>query len=92
MEKIYIVYYSNYEDVVRDCGCEATEILGVFKNKEEALKLAKEKINWTLNEGYYVLDIERDDIERDNMVRFFYNNQENWSDYFEIIIKESEVK
>ena len=92
MEKVYIVYYSNYEDTVRDCGCDATEIIGVFKNKEDAIKRAKDKIDWTLTDGCYILDEERNDIDRDNMVRFFYNNQENWRDYFEIVVEECEVK
>lgn len=91
MEKIYIVYYSNYEDVVRD-GADATEIIGVYKNKDEAIKVAKERIKKTLEDHEIMLDIERDDIDRDNYVRFFCGWQENWSCYFELCVDEREVK
>lgn len=92
MELVYIVYWSNYEDVVRDSGSDATEILGVFKNRKDAVELAKKEIQRVLGYNYYVLDDECNDIERDNIARFFGNHQENWRDYFEIVIKESEVK
>ena len=91
MEKVYIVYYSNYEDVVRD-GADATEIIGVYKNKDEAIKVAKERIKKTLEDHERMLDIERDDIDRDNYVRFFWGWQENWSCYFELCVDEKEVK
>lgn len=91
MEKVYLVYMSNYEEVVRD-GAEATEILGVYKNKEEAYKVARAQMNKTLNDHNWLLDIERDDLDRDEYVRFFFNNQENWDCYFEISVTELEVK
>jgi hypothetical protein len=91
MEKIYLVYMSNYEEVVRD-GAEATEILGVYKNKEEAYNVARAQMNKTLNDHNWVLDMERDDLDRDGYVRFFFNNQENWDCYFEISVTELEVK
>jgi hypothetical protein len=91
MEKVYLVYMSNYEEVVRD-GAEATEILGVYKNKEEAYNVAKAQINKVLDDHNWVLDMERDDLDRDWFVRFFFNNQENWDCYFELSVAELEVK
>lgn len=90
MEKVYIVYEMNYGDLVPEC--DAANILNVYKNYEAALEKAKELIKNTLDDGYYILDEERDNIERDNHVRFFYNHQENWNDYFEICIETKEVQ
>lgn len=91
MEKVYLVYESNFEDVARDCG-EATELIGLYKDKEKAYEIAEKQIKKDLENGLYVLDIERDDIRRDNYVRLFYDHQENWDVYFEICISEMEVK
>lgn len=88
--KVYLVYMSNYEEVVRD-GAEATEILGVYNNKEEAYNVARNQINKVFDHNW-VLDMERDDLDRDGYVRFFFNNQENWDCYFELSVTELEVK
>ena len=84
MEYIYIVYQSNYYDATD--GCDATDILGVFKDKERAYKLAIDVIRANLKDTNYVIDDERNDLTRDGYVRLFYNNQENWRDYFEISV------
>lgn len=91
MEKIYLVYMSNYEEVVRD-GAEATEILGIYKDKEKAYNVARNQINKVLEDHNWALDDERNDLDRDGFVRFFFNNQENWDCYFEITVTEMEVK
>lgn len=84
MEYIYIVYQSNYYDAIE--GGDATDILGVFKDKERAYKLAIDVIRANLKDTDYVIDDERNDLTRDGYVRLFYNNQENWRDYFEISV------
>lgn len=84
MEYIYIVYQSNYYDAIE--GGNATDILGVFKDKERAYKLAIDVIRANLNDTDYVIDDERNDLTRDGYVRLFYNNKENWRDYFEISV------
>jgi ribonucleotide monophosphatase NagD (HAD superfamily) len=91
VEKLYLVYMSNYEEVVRS-GADATEILGLYKDKFMAYKVAKEQINKVLDEHDWVLDLERDNIDRDGYVRLFYGHQENWDDYFEISVTELEVQ
>ena len=91
MKKIYLVYMSNYEEVVRD-GAEATEILGIYEDKEKAYNVARNQINKVLEDHNWVLDEERNDLDRDGFVRFFFNNQENWNCYFEINVTELEVK
>ena len=89
--KVYLVYMSNYEEVVRD-GAEATEILGIYNNKEEAYNVARSQINRVLEDHNWVLDEERNDLDRDEYVRFFFNSQENWDCYFELSVTELEVK
>ena len=89
--KVYLVYMSNYEEVVRD-GAEATEILGLYKDPAEAKAVAKAQINKVLEDHNWVLDEERNDLDRDWFVRFFFNNQENWDVYFELSVAELEVK
>jgi hypothetical protein len=89
--KVYLVYMSNYEEVVRD-GAEATEILGIYNNKEEAYNVARSQINRVLEDHNWILDMERNDLDRDGYVRFFFNNQENWDCYFELTVAELEVK
>ena len=92
MNTVYLVVVSNYENVVRECGVEATEILGAYKYRTDARNKAFEYIDKVLKDGYYVLDEERNNFDEDEFVRFFYNNQENWNDYFEVMIIEKEVQ
>jgi hypothetical protein len=55
-----------------------------------------EKVNQMIqdevNTGDYVLDEERNDIERDGYVRYFWGDQENWDCYYELFIQKMEVK
>ena len=88
--KLYLVYYSNYEEVVRD-GAEAVKFLGLYRSKEKAMQKAYDQIKIVMENPNMVMDNERDDLERDNYVRFFYDHQENWDYYFEISVSEMEV-
>ena len=83
---MYLVYESLYGELLYEC--ESTIIVGVYDSLEKAKNKVKELIN---AEEYYVLDNERNDLEKDNFVRLFYSYQENWNDYFEIIIKKLEL-
>ena len=83
---MYLVYESLYGELLYEC--ESTTIVGVYDSLEKAKNKVKELIN---AEEYYVLDNERNDLEKDNFVRLFYSYQENWNDYFEIIIKKLEL-
>lgn len=87
---MYLVYESYYGEIILDCG-DSTNIVGLYKTKEEAIKKAKEIIEIDTKENNYVLDIENDNIEENNCVILFYNNQENWNCYYEIFIKKMEV-
>ena len=83
---MYLVYESLYGELLVDN--DSTNIIGLYDSKEKAINKVKELIN---AEEFYVLDTERDDVERDGYVRLFFNNQENWSCYYEIIIKKLEI-
>lgn len=87
---MYLVYESLYGDLL--CECDSTNIVGLYDTKEKAITRAKELINNELTNNDYVLDKERNDLERDNYVRFFFNSQENWSCYYEIMVEKVEVQ
>ena len=88
MNKVYLLYESNYGELL--CECDSTNIIGLYKNKEQAIKKAKELVANDLQDNY-VLDNENYDIEN-GYARLFYNNQENWGCYFEMFIEEMEIK
>ena len=88
MNKVYVLYESNYGEILLEC--DSTYLVGVYKNREDAIKKAKENIEYSLKEYNYVLDEEENNIEK-GCVRLFYNNQENWSCYYEIVIEEKEI-
>ena len=83
---MYLVYESLYGELLYEC--ETTTIVGLYDTKEKAIEKVKDLIN---AEDLYVLDVERNNLEEDNYVRLFYNEQENWNCYYEIIIKELEL-
>jgi hypothetical protein len=87
---MYLVYESLYGDLLNEC--DSTNIIGLYDTKEKAIKKAKELINNELSSDSYVLDEERNNIEEDNYVRFFFNKQENWSCFYEILIEKVEVE
>ena len=85
---MYLVYESLYGELLYEC--DSTYIVGLYDTKEKAINKAKEIIKEDEKDNW-VLDDERKNIEKDNIVRLFYNNQENWNNYYEIIIKEIEL-
>lgn len=87
---MYLVYESLYGDLLQEC--DSTNIIGLYRSKEEALGIAKYNIDEDIRCNNYVLDDENNDIERDGYARLFYNNQENWNDYYEVFVAKVEVK
>lgn len=89
--KVYVVYQLGYT------GSNELEILGVFRNIEEAKKCYSDTINDDIKE--YDFDYDEETPYRDElingfcMVRLFGDGyQENWDNYLEIYIEEQEVK
>ena len=87
---MYLVYESLYGELLQES--DSTIIIGLYKDKEKAIERAKCSIDADTMCNNYVLDDERNDIERDGYVRLFYNNQENWGDYYEIFVQKMEVE
>lgn len=88
---MYLLYESYYGELIADCG-ESTNIIGLYDNKEKAIKKAKDLIEKSIKENNYVLDKERNNLEEDNYIILFWNNQENWNCYYEIIIKKVNIE
>lgn len=87
---MYLVYESNYGELQYEC--DATTIIGLYKTKEQAIEVAKREVE---NNKEYNFVVDSEDIDsifekRDYLI-MFYNYQENWDSYFEIIIEEIKV-
>lgn len=87
---MYLLYESLYGELL--CDCESTLIVGLYKTKEQAINKANELMSQDIQEYGYVLDNERDNLERDSFVRLFRDAQENWNCYYEIIIQKIELE
>lgn len=93
--KVYVAYEMFYGELIQDTG-DSASLIGVFADKEKALDtINRNYINVDVNEGY-VLD---EDIEKRGMIsgkygiwRMFWERQENWDCYYEIVLEEREVK
>ena len=89
--KVYVVYQLGYT------GSNELEILGVFKDIDEAKKCYSNNIQDNIKEFDFDYDKETpyiDNLEDGYcMVRLFKGGyQENWDNYLEIYIEEQEVK
>lgn len=91
--EVYVLYESYYGEIVKDTG-ESTRILGVFNDLESAIKIAENNVNDELVDNDYLLDEAEDNGASANggFWRLFYGQQENWDCYYEIYIKQYEVK
>lgn len=88
--KLFLVYQSNYGELQQD-SC-ATDIIGAYKTREEAERIRENIIKDDIDNDW-VLDkeVENDYLNKD-MVIMFWAEQENWNCYYEIYIKEMELK
>jgi len=87
---MYLLYESLYGDLLNEN--DSTCIIGLYKDKKQAIEKAEEIIKEDTTMNQYILDLERNNLEEDSYVRLFWNCQENWNCYYEIIIEELEVK
>ena len=87
---MYLLYESLYGELLQDN--DSTHIIGLYDTKEKAIKKAKELIDKDIKLNNYILDNERDNIDQDSFVRLFWDCQENWNCYYEVIIEKVEVE
>lgn len=86
---MYLVYESLYGDLLNEC--DSTYIVGLYADKANAIKKAKEMIQEDIKLNNYILDNENDNVES-GYARLFWNQQDNWNCYYEIIIRKMEVE
>ena len=89
MKKVFILYELTSPLLASSCGCDTFEILGVYNSKEKAIEEKINFINMYLKDGY-VLDKQDENKEKDNVI-LFWDYQENWNEYIELIIQEKEI-
>lgn len=85
---MYLVYEGLYGDLQDECG--STYIAGLYANRADAVKKAKELIEADMKLNNYVLDESNNDIES-GFARLFWDQQDNWNCYYEIEVKEMKV-
>lgn len=90
--EVYVVYESLYGELQLSVG-DPTIIIGVYKNLEDARTKAEQLINADLEDDY-VLDnqIENGCDKDGGLYRLYKYEQENYSCFYEIIIKKETVK
>ena len=90
--KVYIVYESYYGELIQETG-DSTQIIGIYSNLEKAKEEINNRVQADLGDDY-VLDDETENIINENggYFRLFYNNQENWACYYEVVAEVREVE
>lgn len=86
--KVYILIERIYN---YDSGEENTSCIdGVYNTKQKALDKMQEEIKHNINDFEFVEDT--DNEQKKDFKILFYNYQENWQNYIEFEIIESEVE
>jgi hypothetical protein len=90
--EVYVLYESIYGELLQDTG-DSTKILGVFNDLQQAIKIAENNVADDLNNNYVLDNGEYNGASANGgFWRLFYGEQENWNSYYEIYIKQYEVK
>lgn len=89
---IYILYKSLYGELIENSG-NSTQIIGAYKTLDEARKNAEELINIDLEDNY-VLDnqVENGSNNNGGYYRLYWDKQENYSCYYEMIIEKKVIE
>lgn len=90
-KRLYILHLGNYGDLSTEN--DSSTILKVSFDKEVIINEIKKYLIDDTNYHHFVIDENTpiDDLEKYNIIRLFYNYQENWGKYFEYIISEIEA-
>lgn len=90
--KVYVVYESYYGELVLETG-DCTDILGVYTDLEKVKEKVNNIVQSDLADNYVLDDNEKNAIdENGGCYRLFWNNQENWQCYYEIVAELKEVE
>lgn len=90
--KLFLVYATYYGELLFDMN-KATDIIGIFRTKEEADKKRKCYIKNDLETGEFIVDDEiKEDYSNIEDVTVFFEEQENWDSYYKVTIEEIEVR
>lgn len=90
--KVYVVYESYYGELVLETG-NCTDILGVYTDLEKVKEEVNNIVQSDLADNYVLDKDEKNSIdEKGGCYRLFWNNQENWQCYYEIVAELKEVK
>ena len=86
--KVYVLIERIYN---YDSGEENTSYIdGVYNTKQKALDKMQEEIKHNINDFEFVEDT--DNEQKKDFKILFYNYQENWQNYIEFEVVESEVE
>lgn len=90
---VYVVYEMLYGELIQETG-DSANIIGIYEDKDKAIdEINRIYIDSDINEGY-VLDIEKRGMvsNKYGIWRMFWDYQENWDCFYEIVLEEKEVK
>lgn len=89
MNKVYVLTEINYGDFCLDC--DTLQQLKIFSKEEDLINYCKQQINNNLQDFHLDNNCNIDDIKVGDVIRFFWNYQDNWQSYFELILSEEEI-
>ncbi len=85
--EVYVVYINFYYEG------NSTELVGVYNDFDKALDKVNRIINDDIDLGYVLDNEELNGADKfGGMWRMFAGSQENWNNYYEIIMEREEVK
>lgn len=90
--RVYVVFKTYYKEAITPAG--ATELLGVFTHREQAVSELKYHIATTKTKNYLIDEYSTTDITTKGLYqrRLFKRRVNNWDDYIEITMQEIELK
>lgn len=89
--KVYVLYESLYGEL-QETG-DSTLLIGIYDTLEKARNKANELIDVDLGDNYVLDNEATNGTENESgFWRLFWNNQENWRCYYEVVIECREVE
>lgn len=89
---MYLVYKSYYGKIANEGGT-TTEVVGLKKNFIKAVKIANQQLK-QYQDNNYITDENFNGFKEEsevNICHIFRGEQNNWSEYFELVIRKVEL-